>query len=200
MHRELYHYETLILAHNLVDIVPRAYYPRRPWRAYESNPCDTCFKYRSIDARSVYSRRAAHCCIGLVDVPMKNAHTLENVGKRNWQMQIDEETWMELTFLFERVVDTLGVIAPVLDLAKNKNATEKMRHLRAVADLAFRGQRALKAFGQRWALVQEENRKRPPIGGMEDFADIFQAAQQIPSPNPQPNSDSVIAEATHDLS
>jgi hypothetical protein len=28
---------------------------------------------------------------------MKNAHTLENVGKKNWQAQIDEETWLELT-------------------------------------------------------------------------------------------------------
>jgi len=199
-HYDMYHYETLILAHNLLDSVPLAYYRSRPWRVYESNPCVTCSKYRYINARSVYSRRAAHCCIGLVNVSMKNARTLENVGKKNWQLQIDEETWIELTFLFERVVDTLGVIAPVLDLAKNKNATEKMRHLRAVADLAFRGQRALKAFGQRWALVQEENRNRPPIGDMEDFADIFQAAQQIPSANPQPNSDSVIAEATHDLS
>jgi hypothetical protein len=125
---------------------------------------------------------------------MKDAHGVEEVSK-NWQVQIDGETWQELTRLFERVVDTLGVIAPVLDLARNKDEKEKLRHDRAVADLAFRGHRALKAFSQRWALVQEENRRRPAMEGMEDFDDIFQAAQQFRRPNAPPISDSVMAEA-----
>ena len=132
--------------------------------------------------------RLARSRVVLVDGQMTNAQTAEIVGRKNWHAQIDEETWLELTFLFERVVDTLGVIAPVLELAKTKNATEKIRHLRAIADLAIRGQHALKAFGQRWALVQEENQKPSAVGDMEDFADIFQAAHQIPSPNPPPNT------------
>jgi hypothetical protein len=122
---------------------------------------------------------------------MKNVRILEmdKVGT-NWQTHIDGNTWQELTLLFERVVDTLGTIAPVLELAKNKKtAEEKMRHLRAVADLAFRGQRALKAFSQRWATVQEENLKIQESNNLEDFADILRAAQQIPSPNPPPNTD-----------
>jgi hypothetical protein len=129
---------------------------------------------------------------------MKNAHSLEEVGK-NWQAQIDGETWQELTRLFERVVDTLGVIAPVLELARNKSENEKLRYFRAVTDLAFRGQRALKAFSQRWAVVQEENLKGPATRDLEDFADIYQAAHRISSPDAPPNSDSVRAEAAHDL-
>jgi hypothetical protein len=101
--------------------------------------------------------------------------------------------------LLERVVDTLGVIAPVLELAKNKNATGKMRCFRAVADLAFRGQRALKAFSQRWAVVQEENLKSQGTNDLENFADLFQAAQQISSPDPPPNTDLAKADAAHHL-
>ena len=130
---------------------------------------------------------------------MKDVHGVEEVNK-NWQVQIDGETWQELTRLFEHVVDTLGVIAPVLDLARNKDEKEKLRHNRAVADLAFRGHRALQAFSHRWALVQEENRRRPAMEGMEDFADIFQAAQQLPSPNPPPSSDQVTSETAPNLS
>jgi len=106
---------------------------------------------------------------------------------------------MELTFLFERVVDTLGMIAPLLDLAKNRSATEKMRYLRAITDLAFRGQRALKAFGQRWAYVQEENRNHPPMTGVEDFADIFQEAKQVSIPELPPSSDTANGEEDHHL-
>jgi hypothetical protein len=155
---------------------------------------------------------------------MKNAKTAENLGKNNCTVQIDREAWVELTFLLNRVFDTLGVIAPVLELAKFRKPTEKMRHLRAVTDLAFRGQKALKAFGQRWALVQEENQKRPVAEDLEDFEDIYlaaqqflspapnsvfviaevphdhQVAQQIPSPDPPPTSDSLMAEGAPDLS
>jgi len=157
----------------------------------------------------------------LVDDPMKNSRTLENVGKMRKYVRIDQETFADLNILFDRVADTLGTIAPVLELAKNKSATEKKRHLRAVLDLAFRGHHALKAFSQQWALVLEENEKPLYWAHMEDFADIFQEAKQttIPKPplasagntgadytlckvvgtDPTPNSDAVIAEATPDL-
>jgi hypothetical protein len=126
---------------------------------------------------------------------MKNAHDVEEVSEHR-QVQIDGETWQELTRLFEQVVDTLGTIAPVLDLASNKkDEKEKLRHNRAVADLASRGHRALKAFCQRWALVEEESRKRPVVEGAEDFGDIFQAARQLPSTDLSPGSKSGIAEA-----
>src|ERR1700690_2029542 len=108
---------------------------------------------------------------------MKNPQSLEMADK-NWNAQIDGETWKELTRLFERVVDTLGVIAPVLEIAKGKGDTEKVRHYRAVTDLAFRGQQALRAFSQRWAVVQEENLESKRTGDLEDFADIYLAAQR----------------------
>jgi hypothetical protein len=146
---------------------------------------------------------------------------LQNVGGKRRCVRMDKETLTELTFLLDRVADTLGTIAPVIELAKGRNATEKKRLLRAVVDLAFRGRRALKAFSQQWALVLEENEKRLLSPYTEDFADIFQEAKQttIPDPasssvdepdaaralyevvgmDPSPNSDSVMAEETHDL-
>ena len=153
---------------------------------------------------------------------MNNSHALQNVRKMRKYARIDQETLAELSILFDRVADTLGTIAPVLELAKDKNATEKKRHLQAVVDLAFRGHHALKAFSRQWALVLEENAKPRYFSRMEDFADIFQEAKQITIPKPPltsagstgadytlckavstgptPKSDAVITETTHDLS
>lgn len=106
----------------------------------------------------------------------------------NWRAQIDGETLRKLTWLFERVVDTLGMIAPVLELAKNRNTEEKIRHLKAVTALAFRGHLALKAFSLEWALLLEECEKRSLLPYMEDFADILQEAKQITISDPPPSS------------
>ena len=56
---------------------------------------------------------------------MTNENTLQKVGKRRRYARVDTETLVELTFLLDRVTDTLGTIAPALALAKNRNATEK---------------------------------------------------------------------------
>jgi uncharacterized protein Yka (UPF0111/DUF47 family) len=95
---------------------------------------------------------------------------------------MERETLTELTFLLDRVADTLGTIAPVMQLAKGKNVTEKKRLLQSIVDLAFRGQRALKALSQQWALVLEENEGRLSLLDMDDFADIFQEAKRITIP------------------
>lgn len=185
------------------------------------NPYAPCSKPCAIGARSVYSRRVTHGCVVLVNDPMTNSHALQNVGKMRKYVRIDQETFADLNILFDRVADTLGTIAPVLELAKDKNATEKKRHLRAVLDLAFRGHHALKAFSRQWALVLEENEKPLYWARMEDFADIFQEAKQITIPkpplasagntgadytlckvvstDPTPDSGSVLAEETHGL-
>ena len=116
-----------------------------------------------------------------------NAQTAEIVGRKNWKAQIDEESWLELTFLFERVVDTLGVIAPVLELAKTKNADEKIGHLersRTSQSGASTRSRHLDNDG----LWYKRKTRTSAVGDMEDFADIFQAAHQIPSPNRPPNT------------
>jgi len=86
------------------------------------------------------------------------------------------------------VVDTLGTIAPVLELAKNRNTEEKIRHLKAVTALAFLGHQALKSFSLQWSLFLEECEKRSLPPYMENFADILQEAEQIIIPDPPPGS------------
>ena len=112
-----------------------------------------------------------------------NVRSIPNM-KKNWQAQIDQETWMELTRSFERVVDTLGMIAPVLELSKDKSEHEKSRYFRAVTDLAFNGHRALRAFSQRWAVVQEGNLKGWSTKDSVDFSDIYPCAHQNSSSDP----------------
>ena len=129
---------------------------------------------------------------------MTNADTLQNVAQKQWYARIDKETLAELTVLLDRVANTLGTIAPVMELAKNKSATEKKRHLRAVVDLAFRGHHALKAFSLQWALVLEENQKHFLPPSMEDFAEVFEEAKEITIPDPPPNSASIIEVAGTD--
>jgi len=109
---------------------------------------------------------------------MKNELVVEEAG-RNWRVQVDGETWEELTRLFDHVADTLGTIAPVLDLAKKKTGEEKLRLFRAVTDLAFRGHRALKVFSRRWAMVQEESRNSRETTDLEDFSDIYVRAKAV---------------------
>jgi hypothetical protein len=152
---------------------------------------------------------------------MKNEDMQQEVATMRKYARIDRETLAELTILFDRVVDTLGTIAPVLELAKNKSAEEKKRHFRAVLDLAFRGHHALKALLRQWALILEDNEKPVFWLRMEDFADIFKEAKQITIPKPPigsagntgadytickvqgadqtPNSDAVITEVTSNI-
>jgi len=119
---------------------------------------------------------------------MTTLNMLQIVGTTRMFARIDQETLTDLTISFDRVVNTLGTIAAVLELAKNKSVAEKKRHLRAVVDLAFRGHRALKAFSRQWALVLEENKEPFFRPSMDDFAAIFEEAKHITIPDPPPGS------------
>ncbi len=130
---------------------------------------------------------------------MTNMDTLQNAENGRWYARIDRETLTGLTILLDRVADTLGTIAPVLELSKDKSVTEKKRHFRAVTDLAFRGHIALKTFLQQWALVLEENEKRLFRAPMEDFADIIDKAKQIEIPDQPSSSGLGKTEETHPL-
>jgi hypothetical protein len=136
--------------------------------------------------RVVFTLAGCLTVVALVDVPMTTSDTQKNVGRRRRHARMDKETLTELTFLFDRAANTLGTIAPVLLLAKDENATEKRRLLRAIVVLAFRGHQALRAFSQKWALVIEENEKRMLPPRMEDYADIFQTVRQKTILNPLP--------------
>ena len=115
---------------------------------------------------------------------MTNADLLLGLCRSPRYVRMDRETFAELTFLLDRVADTLGTIAPVMQLAKHKNVTQKKRLLQCIVDLAFRGQLALKALSQQWALVLEENEGRLVSPEMDDFADIFQEAKRTTIPGP----------------
>jgi len=107
---------------------------------------------------------------------MTNARMLLVQQQRRADVEIDFETWQELTRGFDRIVDTFGLIAPVLELAKGKTPDERIRHLRFVNELAYRGHRALVALAQRLAAVQREIESDPPKRDVEDFSDILQLA------------------------
>jgi hypothetical protein len=101
-----------------------------------------------------------------------------------WSAQIDRETWLELTALCERVVDTLGLVGPVLELAQDKSEAEQLRHLRAIKKLSQQGHRALKLFAFHWAALHEQIQKERMKDNQEAFDDIILAAHEISEHEP----------------
>ena len=117
-----------------------------------------------------------------------------------WSAQINRETWLELTALCERVVDTLGLVGPVLELAQDKSEAEQLRHLRAIKKLSQQGHQALKLFAFHWAALHEQIQKERLKDNQEVFDDITLAAQKMSEHEPLPslNSEKRGSVATHE--
>lgn len=88
----------------------------------------------------------------MVNVQMKTAAHSETVGcKRSASM--DLETWLELSTLLDRVVDTLGLIAPLVQLSESQDDSERSRTLELIKSASLRGDEARKTAVVRWATV-----------------------------------------------
>ena len=94
----------------------------------------------------------------------------------NWILQLDRDTWREFTDLSERLVETIGLVEPMLELANQADQTERVRYLQAAWYLSGRGHKSLKLFARRWAELQE-CADIQHLNPAEAFADLIQAAQ-----------------------
>jgi transcriptional regulator with XRE-family HTH domain len=99
---------------------------------------------------------------------------------------IDWDTWLELSKLCERVVDSFGVIGPILELAKDKSEVEQLRHLGAIRERSNEGHLALTQFAKLWACLDEQIFKEEQQSSPTSFEALRQAALPNPIPERRP--------------
>jgi hypothetical protein len=97
-------------------------------------------------------------------------------------VQIDKDTWLELTRLCESIVDSFGVIGPMLELAKDKSDAEQLKSLLAIKNISTEGHAALKEFAVLWARLDEQAYKEGIRFCVEDIEDLRQEARCNPVP------------------
>ena len=117
----------------------------------------------------------------MVNAPMSDDNNSLPVEKAGG-VQIEKDTWLELTRLCERVIDSFGVIGPMLELAKDKSDAEQLKSLLAIKDISTEGHAALKEFAVLWARLDEQAYKQGIRFYREDLEDLRQEARWNPVP------------------
>ncbi len=79
---------------------------------------------------------------------------------KNDDVLVDVETWNEFLTLRDRMVETLGMICPLIEIALQPDYPDKRNFLRAAVVLAASGQTLLKKF----LVLLEETRKHGGAG------------------------------------
>jgi transcriptional regulator with XRE-family HTH domain len=95
---------------------------------------------------------------------------------------IDWDAWLKLSRLCERIVDSFGLIGPVLDLAKDKSEVEQVKHLVAIKEMLNEGHLALTQFANLWARLDGQIFKEKQQSSPKSFVALPQAALQNPLP------------------
>jgi hypothetical protein len=112
---------------------------------------------------------------------MTDANNSQPVDKAG-RVQIERDTWLELTRLSERVIDSFGGIGHMLELAKDKSDAEKLESLVAIKEITTEGHAALKEFALLWARLDEQAYKEGIRFCLEDVEDLRQEARLNPVP------------------
>jgi hypothetical protein len=102
-----------------------------------------------------------------------------NTDHEIWQANIDRDSWMQLLYLCERIVETLGLVGPILELAKNKSEREQMRCLMAIKNMSVEGYLALKKFAEIWTSLNQQIMKDAAQHSSENFDDILHEARKV---------------------
>jgi hypothetical protein len=117
----------------------------------------------------------------MVNAPMSDTNS-SRLDDHALRVQIEKNTWLELTKLCERIVDSFGVIGPKLDLAKDKSDAEKLESIVAIKEISTKGHAALKEFAVLWARLDEQAYKQGIRICPEDLEDLRQEARWNPIP------------------
>jgi transcriptional regulator with XRE-family HTH domain len=69
---------------------------------------------------------------GALNVPLYKLFYEEKGNPNLPNLTTDCDTWFELSTLCKQIVDSLGLVGPVLELAANKSEAEQLMYLRAI--------------------------------------------------------------------
>jgi hypothetical protein len=100
---------------------------------------------------------------------------------RTFTARINCDTWTQPSILHTRIIRTLGLIEPMLELSEEKGLVELLRRLSAIRELSQNGHSALVKFFRLWVDLEDQVwgvEKRNP----EVFEDILAEARQNPIP------------------
>jgi hypothetical protein len=112
----------------------------------------------------------------MVDAQMNNFKQ-SSTGHRIRQASIDRGSWLQLLNLCEQIVETLGLVGPIIALAKDKSEREQVRCLMAIRDMSVDGHLALKQFTELWTSLNEQFMKDAALYSSENFDDILHEAR-----------------------
>jgi transcriptional regulator with XRE-family HTH domain len=117
-----------------------------------------------------------------LEIPLYKLFYEERGTPSRASLTIDWDAWFELSTLSKQLVDSLGLVGPALELAKNKGEAEQLTFLRAINDSSLEGHRALTRFAKLWASINEqaciEDMKISP----EEVERVRKEARQNPIP------------------
>ena len=114
----------------------------------------------------------------MVDAQMSDPKE-SNTDHKIWQANIDRGSWLQLLNLCEQIVETLGLVGPIIGLAKNKSDREQVRCLMAIKEISDPGYLALKKFAALWTSLNEQIMKDAAQYSSENFDDILNEARKV---------------------
>jgi hypothetical protein len=114
----------------------------------------------------------------MADAQMSDSKQSNTDGKI-WQANIDRGSWLQLLSLCEQIVETLGLVGPIIALAKDKSEGEQVRCLMAIKEISVDGHLALKKFAEIWTSVNEQIMKDARQYSSENFDDILHEARKL---------------------
>jgi len=119
---------------------------------------------------------------GALNVPLYKLFYEEKGNPNLPNLTTDCDTWFELSTLCKQIVDSLGLVGPVLELAKNKSEAEQLMHLRTIKDSSIKGHVALTRFAHLWASIEERAYKEGVQVSPEEVERLRKEARQNPIP------------------
>jgi hypothetical protein len=114
----------------------------------------------------------------MVDAQMSDEKQ-SNTNHKILQANIDRGSWLQLLSLCEQIVETLGLVGPIIALAKDKSEREQVRCLKAIKEISVDGHLALKKFAEIWTSVNEQIMKDAGQYSSENFDDILHEARDL---------------------
>lgn len=97
-------------------------------------------------------------------------------------IQIDRETLAEVLALRKRVLEIFGQIGPALELVRNQDVLDQIRHLRTIELLSLEGKQMVDRFASLCASLYSPGGNKNPLLPPEDLEAVRKAARRNPIP------------------
>jgi hypothetical protein len=106
--------------------------------------------------------------------------------RQNSGIQINRKTLVEVLALRKRVLETFGLIGPVLKLVRDEDVLGQIRHLRTVELLSLEGKQMVDRFTSLCTNLYSYSGNKNPLPPPKNLEDARRAARQRPIPETRP--------------